>query len=363
MEFHRLTEDEAREICAWKYEGAYAVYDSAPYEEQKRSGRGFANPRNNLFAFRDGEKLIGYINLYEEENEVFFGIGAAPDRCGRGYGQKMAAAAPVIAKALFGAKPLYLEVRTWNERAIRCYEKAGFRIDGEPFTQTTPAGEGTFCRMVKDAADPFWEDSWKRIDPARAAAYFEAFDDAPDAVARYLRSRGAKTVCDAGCGCGAYSRKLFALGFAVSGFDLSPAAVALARTLLEKCGCPAEGFRAADLADTGFPDGQFDAVVARDVLDHMPLHDARRAARELLRIVRPGGSLLLTLDAADGEYESAPHAVSPEGDYVFTDGKWRGMVFHPYTPEDAAALFPGCALRLLEASEAGFTAAVEINTP
>ena len=43
---------------------------------------------------------------------------------------------------LFPGKPLYLEVRTWNTRAVRCYEKAGFRIDGEPVHRTTAAGEG-----------------------------------------------------------------------------------------------------------------------------------------------------------------------------------------------------------------------------
>ena len=155
MEYHRITEDEKREICGWKYEGEYAIYDSTPYEQQLQAGKGFANPRNNLFSFRDGEKLVGYINLYDDGDEVFFGIGCAPDCCGQGYGQRMAMTAPEIAKALFGSKPLYLEVRTWNKRAIRCYEKAGFRIDGEPFTQTTPIGVGEFCRMVNGVSSEY----------------------------------------------------------------------------------------------------------------------------------------------------------------------------------------------------------------
>lgn len=43
---------------------------------------------------------------------------------------------------------MHLEVRTWNRRAIRCYEKSGFYIDGQPFTQKTLSGEGRFFRMV-----------------------------------------------------------------------------------------------------------------------------------------------------------------------------------------------------------------------
>ena len=63
----------------------------------------------------------------------------------------MARTAGELAGALFPGKPLYLEVRTWNTRAVRCYEKAGFRIDGEPVHRTTAAGEGTFYRMVLEA--------------------------------------------------------------------------------------------------------------------------------------------------------------------------------------------------------------------
>ena len=43
---------------------------------------------------------------------------------------------------------MYLEVRTWNTRAVKCYEKAGFRIQGEPIRQATPIGEGVFYHMV-----------------------------------------------------------------------------------------------------------------------------------------------------------------------------------------------------------------------
>lgn len=149
LQYHRTTEAEKYEICNWKYEGEYSIYNRPPYEQQQRTGTGLDNPKKHLFSFCDGEKLIGYINLMEEESEVFFGIGVDPAFCNQGYGQKMACAACEIARELFGNKPLYLQVRTWNKRAARCYEKAGFQIDGEPFSRTTPLGEGVFYRMVK----------------------------------------------------------------------------------------------------------------------------------------------------------------------------------------------------------------------
>lgn len=149
LTYHKMTEEEKYRITAWKYPGEYAIYNNPPYDEQKQTGFGFANPEFQFYSFYDGDRLIGFIDLCEEENEVFFGIGAAPDCCGRGYGQQMARTAGELARQLFPGKPLYLEVRTWNTRAVRCYEKAGFRIDGEPVHRTTAAGEGMFCRMVR----------------------------------------------------------------------------------------------------------------------------------------------------------------------------------------------------------------------
>ncbi|MFQ9394079.1 MAG: GNAT family N-acetyltransferase [Lachnospiraceae bacterium] len=86
--------------------------------------------QNNFYSFYDGTSLVGFVNLSEEENEVFFGIGVNPDCCNHGYGQQMTRIACELSQTLFPGKPLYLEVRTWNTRAVRCYEKAGFCITG-----------------------------------------------------------------------------------------------------------------------------------------------------------------------------------------------------------------------------------------
>lgn len=101
--------------------------------------------------------------------------------------------------------------------------------------------------------------------------------------------------------------------------------------------------------DTGYASGAFDAVVCRDVLDHMPLADARRAAAELLRITRPGGLAVFTVDAADEEYDREIHTLTADGDRVYTSGKWAGMVFHAYDRAGLAALIPaGAAWELRE---------------
>ena len=148
LTYHKTTEEEKERITAWQYTGEYAIYNTAPYAEQKAQGVGFANPKNKFYSFFEENRLVGFIKLYEEPTEVFFGIGVRPDLCGRGFGWQMTQAACELSGKLFPGKSLYLEVRTWNTRAVRCYEKAGFRIAGEPIHQTTAAGDGVFYHMV-----------------------------------------------------------------------------------------------------------------------------------------------------------------------------------------------------------------------
>lgn len=150
LTYHKTTEEEKYQITAWEYAGEYAIYNNEPYEQQKAKGYGFANAKNNFYSFYDGAALVGFINLYEEETEVFFGIGVNPECCGKGYGQQMTKTAWEISRTLFPEKRLYLEVRTWNNRAVRCYQKAGFQIVGEPICQVTSIGEGTFYHMVRE---------------------------------------------------------------------------------------------------------------------------------------------------------------------------------------------------------------------
>lgn len=149
--YHFIEEKEKKEICSWKYPQEYAVYNLPSYEIMKKQQIGFCHPNKekNFYTFYEGRQLIGFVNLLEEEKEVFVGIGVHPEFCSKGYGQKILKEAYRISKKLYPLKPLYLEVREWNQRAIHCYEKAGFCIEGNTYTQITYAKEGRFQRMVK----------------------------------------------------------------------------------------------------------------------------------------------------------------------------------------------------------------------
>lgn len=151
LTYHIVTEEEKAEICSWRYEGKYSMYDLPEYEEFKAKKKGFCNPdhEKNYYSFYNEDKLIGFVNIFEEEKEIFIGIGVTPDSCGQGYGKAMLDTAYKISKELYPEKPLYLEVRTWNKRAVNCYKSAGFVID-KTVEETTSIGPGEFYRMVRE---------------------------------------------------------------------------------------------------------------------------------------------------------------------------------------------------------------------
>ena len=148
---HTITDHEAQEVCGWKYDGEYACYNQPPYEMLKEQQAMFCDPasRSNYRAHYDGDVLVGFTNLKEEEREVFLGIGVHPDLCSKGYGTAIIQDCCRISEELYPGKPIYLVVRTWNKRAIRCYEKAGFVVDGDTFEIKTYSGIGTFYRMIR----------------------------------------------------------------------------------------------------------------------------------------------------------------------------------------------------------------------
>lgn len=197
----------------------------------------------------------------------------------------------------------------------------------------------------------FWQESWKAVDRNRILEYSKALSPAPDKIIEVLHKHHVKTVCDAGCGCGIYTAKLLRSGFVVAGFDLSPDAVQIAREH-----APAADLKTAEVCRTGYPSGCFDAVVCRDVLDHIGKHDAKRAIVELLRILTPDGVLIATFDAPDEEYYREPHAIDADGDFVYTDGKWTGMVFHPYSQDEIMQIIPPSVRQEIKENSDGFMA-------
>ncbi|MGF1522841.1 MAG: methyltransferase domain-containing protein [Leptolyngbyaceae cyanobacterium] len=98
------------------------------------------------------------------------------------------------------------------------------------------------------------------------------------------------TVLDVGCGIGGSSRILARdYGFAVTGVTISPGQVKRAQELTPE-GLNAR-FHVDDAMALSYPDASFDVVWSVEAGPHMP--DKAVFARELLRVLKPGGVLVV----------------------------------------------------------------------
>jgi GT2 family glycosyltransferase/glycosyltransferase involved in cell wall biosynthesis/ubiquinone/menaquinone biosynthesis C-methylase UbiE len=108
-------------------------------------------------------------------------------------------------------------------------------------------------------------------------------------IATQLGGRGL-LVADIGCGSGYGSHILARRGFTVVGIDVDPMAIDFARRLPPS---PGVSFELTDVLRMAEKGKLFDAAVLVEVLEHV--EDPRAFFRDLLRLVKPGGAVALTL--------------------------------------------------------------------
>lgn len=108
------------------------------------------------------------------------------------------------------------------------------------------------------------------------------------------RLQPGDAVLDVGCGTGtlaiAAKRRVGAEG-TVHGIDASPEMIDRAKRKAVKAGVDV-AFQTGIVEALPFPDAQFDAVVSSLMLHHLPKPVRRQCAREIRRVLKPGGRVL-----------------------------------------------------------------------
>lgn len=124
---------------------------------------------------------------------------------------------------------------------------------------------------------------------------------------------GAETVADVGCGNGMYLAGLARRGHRgrVLGLDLSVGMLQAASGR-----APGAALVNADAARLPLADGQADVTLAMHMLYHVP--DKQAAARELRRITRPGGTVLVVLNDDDHQLQLRQLLASAAADIGMT---------------------------------------------
>lgn len=78
--FTKMNDLAAKQICNWKYEHPYSVYNYMEYDEAVKKCAAIVNPEKaeNFLCFWDKNVLIAYINIYTMEEKIYIGIGLSP---------------------------------------------------------------------------------------------------------------------------------------------------------------------------------------------------------------------------------------------------------------------------------------------
>lgn len=110
-----------------------------------------------------------------------------------------------------------------------------------------------------------------------------------------LRLPGTARLLEIGCGAGFASTTLALRGYRVDALDSVPAMIDLTRKRLADAGVPDRiRILEADVRNVPMPDSTFDLTFALGVLPW--LDDPHAAVREMARVTRPGGYVLVTVD-------------------------------------------------------------------
>jgi SAM-dependent methyltransferase len=151
--------------------------------------------------------------------------------------------------------------------------------------------EDGYDRVALRYAELEGEETWPRMRWVR-----RVLSEVPDGAA----------VLDLGCGGGVPVGPEVVRRHSFTGVDISAAQIELARVNV-----PEAEFLHADLTDVGLPEASFDAAFSFYAIDHVPREEHAELFRSIHRWLRPGGLLLISVEAGNepsamGEWLGAP---------------------------------------------------------
>jgi SAM-dependent methyltransferase len=135
--------------------------------------------------------------------------------------------------------------------------------------------------------------SYDAVAPEYAERFKDEMDDKPfdrdclDRLAREVGKRGP--ICDLGCGPGQIARYLHRQGVKTLGVDLSEKMVAEAKRLN-----PEIPFHQGNMLSLPDEDNSWGGIAAFYCIIHIPREQVVDALREMKRVLKPGGFLLVT---------------------------------------------------------------------
>ena len=131
MKIAQMRQPEALEIADfWKYDGEYAFYDMTADPEDYEE---IVTPElrgDRYFAVFDEDALIGFFCVEQGDGSIDIGLGLRPDLTGHGRGRTFLNEILHFVRENYTFEKIRLDVASFNQRAIKVYERAGFAKTG-----------------------------------------------------------------------------------------------------------------------------------------------------------------------------------------------------------------------------------------
>lgn len=190
-------------------------------------------------------------------------------------------------------------------------------------------GEEDICLQNLELQETEWELVWNEIYQNQGEVQNEILPTVPAAMA-FFRKHNAVKVLDLGCGMGRHSIFLAQNGFAVTATDISEKGVEAVRRKAKKHGLQVET-ACHDMRAIPFKSETFDAILCTWVTGHGTRADLEAHAREMLRVLKPGGVLFADYQSkADAHYG---RGIEVEKDTFLNNMEGEEKIPHHYTDE------------------------------
>lgn len=170
-------------------------------------------------------------------------------------------------------------------------------------------------------------DAWEAAYRQRGRLWGRSAGDVPDLAP-------GSRVLELGCGNGRTLAALLQRGLDVVSLDFSASAVAAARH--QTLASPSVRFLVADARYLPFRDASFDAVFAWHLLGHLNAEDRIRSAREIQRLLVPGG-IISFADFSRGDFRYGTGRMIEDATFL----RGNSLATHYFTEDEVRSLFPG----------------------
>ena len=146
-----MSQADAVAVARWHYPDPYSFYDWTADNEDAALLLDAERRKGRFFSVQDEKgKLVGFFELQKLGNDVVIGLGLHPELTGRGLGGDFLEAGIAFAQRKFRPARFRLSVATFNKRAIKVYERAGFTTT-RSFDHETNGGVYRFLEMTRPA--------------------------------------------------------------------------------------------------------------------------------------------------------------------------------------------------------------------